>query len=76
MVDRLREVEVESRLFRVATVLVRAVSGDGHEDRFVAVFLLPQFRGDFIAIHPWQTDVEQDDIGLKSLATSIASTPR
>src|SRR5690349_15199342 len=63
--EGLDQVIVESSLAHAPAILVLSVAGERHQDQRPAGRRFSQLRGDFVAVHLGQADIEQDDLGLK-----------
>jgi hypothetical protein len=62
-IDRLDEVDVDPRIGRAPSVSVGPVSGDGHHERLLAAGLSAESKGHLPAVHPGQTDIQEDHVG-------------
>src|SRR5205085_4597130 len=74
-VDRLHEVEIESRLERASPVGIAAVASDSDEMRCDSFRTLTERTGDRVAIHSRQTDVAQYDVRTFGFRSADAGGP-
>src|ERR1051326_8313412 len=60
--DRFGEMIVQLCLAGQTSILLPSIAGDGDQGGVPQALLLAQPAGDFIAVHAWQPDIQQDNV--------------